>query len=92
MRGIAAGLFVVRPARNDNEWGNTMAHEDAAYRRPYRRGDYHLVDTTRDGTYWRSPEGVVVRMASAENERATLHRAAPAWTFAFLALARLARP
>ena len=29
-------------------------------------GDYHLVDTPRIGTYWRSPDGIVVRLASAE--------------------------
>ena len=45
-----------------------MAFENGAYRRPYRRGDFHLVDTTRDGTYWQSPDGVVVRMASGEGE------------------------
>jgi hypothetical protein len=64
-----------------------MAHETGSYRRPYGRGDYHLVDTTRTGTYWRSPEGIVVRLASTENVRATRYRAAPGWRFAFAALA-----
>ena len=54
-----------------------MTPENGVYRRPYRRGDYHLVDTTRDGTYWQSPDGVVVRMASAESERATVSKAVP---------------
>jgi hypothetical protein len=43
-----------------------MTYETEAYRRPHRRGDFHLVDTTREGTYWHSPDGIVVRMASAE--------------------------
>lgn len=64
-----------------------MAHESASYRRPYRRDDYHLVDTTRTGTYWRSPDGIIVRMASAESARATLHRAARGWRVAFAMLA-----
>ena len=46
-----------------------MTYEPGAYRRPYRRGDFHLVDTPREGTYWRSPDGVVVRMASGEAEQ-----------------------
>ena len=40
-----------------------MTYETEAYRRPHRRGDFHLVDTTREGTYWHSPDGIVVRMA-----------------------------
>jgi hypothetical protein len=56
-----------------------MANDPGSYRWPYRRGDYHLVDTSRTGTYWRSPEGIVVRLASAERTRATLHRSAPGW-------------
>ena len=69
-----------------------MTHEPGAYRRPYRRGDYHLVDTTREGTYWRSPEGIVVRMATAESERAIARVAAPASAWIVAALAgRLAR-
>lgn len=64
-----------------------MAHETGSYRRPYGRGDYYLVDTTRTGTYWRSTEGIVVRLASAENARATRYRADPGWRFAFAMLA-----
>jgi len=45
-----------------------MTYEPRTYRRPYRRGDFHLVDTTREGTFWRSPDGVVVRMASGEGQ------------------------
>ena len=46
-----------------------MTYEPGTYRRPYRRGDFHLVDTTREGTFWRSPDGVVVRMASGEGQQ-----------------------
>ena len=55
-----------------------MSYDNEIYRRPYRRGDYHLVDTTRAGTYWRSPDGIVVQMASAEPGRATVRSASPA--------------
>lgn len=69
-----------------------MTYEPGTFRRPYRRGDYHLVDTAREGTYWRSPEGIVVRMASAESERAIARAAAPARALLLAALAgRLAR-
>ena len=59
-----------------------MSYDNEIYRRPYRRGDYHLVNTTRAGTYWLSPEGIVVQMASAEPERTTLRARRPARTFA----------
>jgi hypothetical protein len=42
-----------------------MTYEPRAFRPPFRRGDFHLVDTARAGTYWQSPDGIVVRMASA---------------------------
>jgi hypothetical protein len=58
-----------------------MNHLYEHYRRPYRRGDYDLVDTTRAGTYWRSPEGVVVRLASAAGERMQQEPSA-AWSLA----------
>lgn len=64
-----------------------MTHEDGSYRRPYGRGDYHLVDATRTGTYWRSADGLVVRMATTENARATLRRAMPGWRSALAMLA-----
>ena len=64
-----------------------MTLEHGAYRRPYRRGDYHLVDTTRDGTYWQSPDGVVVRMASAESGRATVSKAVAVSTLMYGMLA-----
>lgn len=68
-----------------------MSYENENYRRPYRRGDYHLVDTTRAGTYWRSPEGVVVQMASAEPERTAVRSSVTARTFAsILPIDRLA--
>jgi len=47
-----------------------MAYEDRAYRQPYRHGDYHLVDTRHQGTYWQCADGMVVRLASSEREDA----------------------
>jgi hypothetical protein len=45
-----------------------MAYQGEAYRQPYRHGDYHLVDTRHQGTYWQARDGMVVRLASAERE------------------------
>lgn len=57
-----------------------------AHRPPYRRGDFHLVDTKREGTYWQSPEGLRVRIASGEAEAACMRREAPAWPAAIAML------
>ncbi len=45
-----------------------MAYDDTTYRRPYRHGDHHLVDTRHQGTYWQCADGMVVRLASSERE------------------------
>ena len=45
-----------------------MAYDYATYRQPYRHGDYHLVDTRHQGTYWQCADGMVVRLASSERE------------------------
>jgi hypothetical protein len=68
---------------------NIVEHEDVAYRRPYRRGDYRLVDTRLEGTYWCSQEGVVVRIASAESRRAVARRQARPWAIALPLFGRL---
>ena len=65
-----------------------MDYQHECYRRPYRRGDYDLVDTTRAGTYWRSPEGIVVQLASAAGERTAAHEVSTAWSIASALLAR----
>ncbi|HKU87452.1 MAG TPA: hypothetical protein VJV77_14055 [Casimicrobiaceae bacterium] len=65
-----------------------MDYQHECYRRPYRRGDYDLVDTTRAGTYWRSPEGIVVQLASAAGERTTVRERSAAWSIASVLLAR----
>lgn len=70
-----------------------MDYRNECYRRPYRRGDYDLVDTTRAGTYWRSPEGIVVQLASAAAERTAVRERSTAWSLASALLAgRLAGP
>ena len=67
-----------------------MTYETGTFRPPYRRGEFRLVDTASGGTYWHSPDGFVVRMASGESERVA--RAAPAWAnVAAMLLLRLAR-
>ena len=43
-----------------------MAYEYGTYRQPYRHGDYQLVDTRHQGTYWQCADGMVVRLASSE--------------------------
>ena len=65
-----------------------MDYQHECYRRPYRRGDYDLVDTTRAGTYWRSPEGIVVQLASAAGERTPARERSAAWSIASALLAR----
>ena len=65
-----------------------MDYRHECYRRPYRRGDYDLVDTTRAGTYWRSPEGIVVQLASAAGQRAVARERSAAWSLAYALLAR----
>ena len=65
-----------------------MDYQHECYRRPYRRGDYDLVDTTRAGTYWRSPEGIVVQLASGAGERLPAQERSSAWSFASALIAR----
>ena len=69
-----------------------MNYEPAKHRRPCRRGDFHFVARPREGAYWRSREGLIVRVASGEGEPLPARRASPAWVgaLAFL-LARGAR-
>jgi len=68
-----------------------MTYETGTFRPPYRRGEFRLVDTASEGTYWHSPDGFVVRMASGECERVAC-AAAPAWAnVAAMLLLRLAR-
>jgi len=49
--------------------------------RPLGRDDLELVRAGREGTYWQSPDGLVVRVAGAESgkaldpETAAVHRA-----------------
>jgi len=62
------------------------------HRRPYRRGDFHFVARPREGTYWRSRDGLIVRVASGEGEAFPARSEAPAWVSAIaLLLARAAR-
>jgi hypothetical protein len=69
-----------------------MNYEPAMQRRPYRRGDFHFVARPREGAYWRSREGVIVRVASGEGDLPQARRSAPAWVGALaLLFARSAR-
>lgn len=67
-------------------------NEHIVHRRPYRRGDFHFVARPREGAYWRSRDGLIVRIASGEGAPLPGRREAPAW-FAALAflVARAAR-
>jgi hypothetical protein len=68
-----------------------MNYEPAMHRRPYRRGDFHFVVRPHEGAYWRSREGVIVRVASGEGDLPRVRRNAPAWVGALaLLLARTA--
>lgn len=59
-----------------------MNEQPGTYRRPYRRGDFHLVDTATEGTYWQSPEGLCVRIASGEAAPMPAPNEARAWASA----------
>ena len=63
-----------------------MNDTPGAYRRPRGRRDFRLVDAGREGTYWQSPDGVIVRLASGERGRtpARDETASPAMAFALL--------
>jgi hypothetical protein len=59
-----------------------MNEQYGTFRRPYRPGDFRLVDTARGGTYWQSPDGLRVRIASGEGDALPGRRNAPAWALA----------
>ena len=62
------------------------------HRRPYRRGDFHFVARPREGAYWRSRDGLIVRIASGEGEPLPARNATSDWVGALaLLLARAAR-
>ena len=63
-----------------------MNGQTKTYRRPYRRGDFQLVDTKTEGTYWQSREGLRVRIASGEVTSMRAQSAARAWTLALAML------
>ena len=66
-------------------------NEQRLHRRPYRRGDFHFVARPREGAYWRSREGLIVRIASGEGAQLPRQRDAPAWAVALALVARAAR-
>ena len=64
-----------------------MHREQAMDRRkPYRPGDYEFVRAGREGAYWRTANGMVVRMAAAEPERAPDTDADLVWYVPLVAL------
>ncbi|HXR55304.1 MAG TPA: hypothetical protein VN858_00810 [Casimicrobiaceae bacterium] len=63
------------------------------HRRPYRRGDFDFVARPREGAYWRSRDGLIVRIASGEGEALPPVDARRAWAeMLALRLVRTARP
>jgi hypothetical protein len=43
-------------------------NDNFVHRRPYRRGDFDFVARPREGAYWRSRDGLIVRLASGEGQ------------------------
>ena len=66
-------------------------NEQRVHRRPYRRGDFQLVARPREGAYWRSRDGLIVRIASGEGAPPPRKREAPAWAAALALVVRAAR-
>jgi hypothetical protein len=66
-------------------------NEQYVHRRPYRRGDFHFVARPREGAYWRSRDGMIVRVAGPEGVPFPRRREAPAWLAALALVARAAR-
>ena len=62
------------------------------HRRPYRRADFYFVARPREGAYWRSRDGLIVRIASGEGEPLPPVNTGRAWMEALAPLlARTAR-
>ena len=55
-------------------------------RPPYVPGDYRYVRAGREGTYWQSADGLVVRVAAAEPGRARGARSPVVWHVPLVAL------
>ena len=56
------------------------------HRRPYRRGDFDFVARPREGAYWRSRDGLIVRIASGEGQPLPPANTGRAWVEALAPL------
>jgi len=72
---------VSRDNRKEQRMNDIFVH-----RRPYRRGDFDFVARPREGAYWRSRDGLIVRIASGEGEPLPPVNAGRAWAEALAPL------
>jgi hypothetical protein len=87
---VAASLPRSRDPRTNRK--EQRMNDIFVHRRPYRRGDFDFVARPREGAYWRSPDGLIVRIASGEGNALPAPREGRARVGALaLLLARTAR-
>jgi hypothetical protein len=65
----------VRKTQDNNREANEMKRAKANFAMPYGLRDFEFVRAGPDGTYWRRADGMVVRMAAADTERAPMQEA-----------------
>ena len=73
---IGAGFFFPAPGMQDNNReANEMKRAKENFARPYGLRDYEFVRAGPDGAYWQHSDGMVVRMAAPEVDRAQMRKA-----------------
>jgi hypothetical protein len=57
-------------SESDEDEGHEMTRQLKEPTRPLARADLVLVRASREGTYWQAADGLLVRLAAPENDRA----------------------
>jgi hypothetical protein len=65
----------VRKTQDNDREANEMKRAKANFAMPYGLRDFEFVRAGPDGAYWRRADGMVVRMAAAESDRAPMQQA-----------------
>jgi len=61
--------------QDNNREANQMKRAKANFARPYGLSDFEFVRAGPDGAYWQRADGMVVRIATAEGDRAPKRKA-----------------
>ena len=76
---MAPGFLFCPAPQSDNEYeAHKMRRAKENFARPYGSRDFEFVRAGPDGACWVSADGMVVRIAAAEDTRARIRKAA--WT------------